>query len=198
MLPLALKQQNIPSCLSSVPSYQTNQLSKFLIISLGGDKKKLWMYNTKFLQLLCDTSGLPRAPETVLEECFNRDGFFLKLKEKNFAPFDDLSAPIPLHWSHSPFLTFQVRVHLNSPITYKKKRNISMAIYENRPYKSATEVIEKVVKKNPTYKSYLGDVRTQLESCSYAPFSLLDNEDDSDEYKSLNSNDNVIEMDVDK
>ncbi|CAB5384651.1 unnamed protein product [Rhizophagus irregularis] len=79
-----------------------------------------------------------------------------------------------------------------------KKRNISMAIYENRPYKSATEVIEKVVKKNPTYKSYLEDVRTQLESCSYAPFSLLNNEDDSDEYKSLNSNDNVIEMDVNK
>ncbi|CAB4378712.1 unnamed protein product [Rhizophagus irregularis] len=177
MLPLALKQQNIPSCLSSVPSYQTNQLSKFLIISLGGDKKKLWMYNTKFLQLLCDTSGLPRAPETVLEECFNRDGFFLKLKEKNFAPFDDV---------------------VYSVINRLTKRNISMAIYENRPYKSATEVIEKVVKKNPTYKSYLGDVRTQLESCSYAPFSLLDNEDDSDEYKSLNSNDNVIEMDVDK
>ncbi|CAB4442716.1 unnamed protein product [Rhizophagus irregularis] len=48
--------------------------------------------------------------------------------------------------------------------------------------------------------NYLEDVRTQLESCSYAPFSFLDNEDDSmklDEYESLNSNDNVIEMDVD-
>ncbi|CAI2187878.1 11464_t:CDS:2 [Funneliformis geosporum] len=68
---------------------------------------------------------------------------------------------------------------------------ISKAIYENRPYKSATEVIEKVVEKNSTCRSYLEDIRTQLENCSYTPYSFLDNEQDS-----MILDDNVIEMDV--
>jgi hypothetical protein len=73
---------------------------------------------------------------------------------------------------------------------------ISKAIYENRPYKSATEVIEKVVEKNSTYRSYLENAKTQLENCSYAPHSFLDNEHDSmilDEYDSY-PGDNDIEM----
>ncbi|CAG8568538.1 4977_t:CDS:2 [Funneliformis caledonium] len=72
---------------------------------------------------------------------------------------------------------------------------LSKVIHENRSYKSATEVIEK----NPTYRSYLEKVRTQLEDCSYAPYSFLDNENDSmilNEYDSY-LNDNDIEMDID-
>ena len=70
---------------------------------------------------------------------------------------------------------------------------ISKVIYENRPYKSATEVIEK----NSTYRYNLESARTQLENCSYAPHSFLDNEHDSmilDEYDSY-PGDNDIEMD---
>ncbi|CAG8548896.1 9799_t:CDS:2 [Funneliformis mosseae] len=57
----------------------------------------------------------------------------------------------------------------------------------------------KVIEKNPTYRSYLEKVRTQLEDCSYASYSFLDNENDSiilNEYDSY-LNDNDIEMDVD-
>ncbi|GET04772.1 hypothetical protein GLOIN_2v1878909 [Rhizophagus clarus] len=55
-----------------------------------GGKEKLWMYNTKFIQLLYDTGGLPRALETVLDECFKRDRFVPKLNDKNFTLFDDI------------------------------------------------------------------------------------------------------------
>ncbi|CAI2163645.1 12433_t:CDS:2 [Funneliformis geosporum] len=54
------------------------------------DKEGYWMSNTKFLQLLYDTGGLPRALETVLEECYKRESFFLKLKDKNFTLFNDM------------------------------------------------------------------------------------------------------------
>ncbi|CAG8568554.1 4978_t:CDS:2 [Funneliformis caledonium] len=56
----------------------------------GGDKEKHWMCNTKFLQLLYDISRLPRALETILDKCFKRDGFFPKLKDKNFTFFDNI------------------------------------------------------------------------------------------------------------
>ncbi|GBC10372.1 hypothetical protein RclHR1_09580005 [Rhizophagus clarus] len=53
-----------------------------------------------------------------------------------------------------------------------------------------------VIEKNSTYRSYLENAKTQLENCSYAPHSFLDNEHDSmilDEYDSY-SGDNDIEM----
>jgi hypothetical protein len=56
----------------------------------GGDKEKHRMRNTKFLHLLYDTNGLPRALETILNECLEREGFFPKLKDGNFTLFDDI------------------------------------------------------------------------------------------------------------
>ncbi|CAB4382353.1 unnamed protein product [Rhizophagus irregularis] len=46
---------------------------------------------------------------------------------------------------------------------------ISEAIHKNRPYKNASELIEK----NKTYKTTLKKARTQLEDCSFAPHSFF-------------------------
>lgn len=54
------------------------------------DKEGHWMCNTRVLQLLYDTSGLPRALETVIDECFKRETFFLDVKNNNFTLFDDV------------------------------------------------------------------------------------------------------------
>ncbi|CAB4420607.1 unnamed protein product [Rhizophagus irregularis] len=54
------------------------------------DKEGHWMCNTRVLQLLYDTSGLPRALETVIDECFERETFFLDVKDNNFTLFDDV------------------------------------------------------------------------------------------------------------
>lgn len=54
------------------------------------DKEGHWMNNNQVLQLLYDTSGLPRALEIVLRECFKRERFFLELKEKKFTLLDDI------------------------------------------------------------------------------------------------------------
>ncbi|CAB4420600.1 unnamed protein product [Rhizophagus irregularis] len=54
------------------------------------DKEGHWMYNTRVLQLLYDTSGLSRALETVIIECFKRETFFLDVKDNNFTLFDDV------------------------------------------------------------------------------------------------------------
>ncbi|RIA93393.1 hypothetical protein C1645_819480 [Glomus cerebriforme] len=54
------------------------------------DREGHWMCNTRVLQLLYDTSGLPRALETVIDECFKRETFFLEVKKNNFTLFDDV------------------------------------------------------------------------------------------------------------
>ncbi|RGB38339.1 hypothetical protein C1646_8868 [Rhizophagus diaphanus] len=54
------------------------------------DREGHWMCNTRVLQLLYDTSGLPRALETVIKECFERKTFFQDVKNNKFTLFDDV------------------------------------------------------------------------------------------------------------
>lgn len=48
------------------------------------------MCNTSVLQLLYNTSELPRALETIINECFKKETFFLDVKNNNFTLFDDV------------------------------------------------------------------------------------------------------------
>ncbi|CAG8656962.1 17321_t:CDS:2, partial [Rhizophagus irregularis] len=54
------------------------------------DKEGYWMCNTSVLQLLYNTSELPRALETIINECFKKETFFLDVKNNNFTLFDDV------------------------------------------------------------------------------------------------------------
>ncbi|PKY12918.1 hypothetical protein RhiirB3_424646 [Rhizophagus irregularis] len=61
-----------------------------LITESNKDKEGYWMCNTSVLQLLYNTSGLPRALETIINECFKKETFFLDVKNNNFTLFDDV------------------------------------------------------------------------------------------------------------
>ncbi|RGB34137.1 hypothetical protein C1646_668781 [Rhizophagus diaphanus] len=45
------------------------------------DREGHWMCNTRVLQLLYDTSGLPRALDTIIEECFKKKKILSRRKE---------------------------------------------------------------------------------------------------------------------